>query len=148
MKNKGMLAFAFSAVLAAAPALAQETQSAEGASLYFVGLADGAVVTSPVTVVFGLSGMGVAPAEVEVAATGHHHLLIDRAPFGEGEFGAEELVLSIPKDDNHVHFGGGQTQATLDLPPGRHTLQLVLGDHGHVPHVPPVVSEVITITVE
>lgn len=148
MKTNRIGALAICVALAAASGLAQETPSSEGASVYFVGLADGAVVTSPVTVVFGLSGMGVAPAEVEVSMTGHHHLLLNRPAFGEGEFGAEELVLSIPKDDNHIHFGGGQTQAVLDLPPGRHTLQLVLGDHGHVPHVPPVVSEVITITVQ
>jgi len=128
--------------------VAQDTPAPEGASVYFVGLADGAVVTSPVTVVFGLAGMGVAPAEVERENTGHHHLFVNRPPFGEGEFGAEELTLAIPNDDNHRHFGGGQTQVTLDLPPGQHTLQLVLGDQGHVPHVPPVVSEVITITVK
>jgi hypothetical protein len=148
MTNRGVLVIGLTAALAAMPAGAQDTPSAEGASVYFVGLDNGAVVSSPVTVVFGLAGMGVAPAEVEAEKTGHHHLLLNRAPFGEGEFGEEELVLAIPKDDNHLHFGGGQTQAVLDLPPGEHTLQLVLGDHGHVPHVPPVVSEVITITVE
>jgi hypothetical protein len=91
---------------------------------------------------------GVAPAETDRENTGHHHLLINRAPFGEGEYGAEELELALPADDNHKHFGGGQTEVTLDLPPGSHTLQLVLGDKGHVPHDPPVVSEVITITVQ
>lgn len=101
-------------------------------------------MTGRVTVLFGLTGMGVAPAEVAVEATGHHHLLIDRAPFGEGD----EASYAIPADDNHRHFGKGQTEVTLDLPPGTHTLQLVMGDHGHVPHVPPVVSEVVTITVE
>ncbi|MFN3537929.1 MAG: DUF4399 domain-containing protein [Brevundimonas sp.] len=136
------------ALVAAFPAFAQETPSPEGARLYFVGLEDGAKVASPLTVVFGLSGMGVAPAEVERANTGHHHLLINRPPFGEGEFGAEEFTLAIPADDNHRHFGGGQTQVTVELPPGDHSLQLVLGDHGHVPHVPAVVSERITITVE
>lgn len=136
------------AMVTAGATTAQETPSPEGARLYFVGLEDGATVSSPVTVVFGLAGMGVAPAEVERANTGHHHLLINRPAFGEGEFGAEELTLSIPADDNHRHFGAGQTQVTLDLPPGAHSLQLVLGDHGHVPHVPPVMSERITITVE
>lgn len=125
----------------------QETPSPEGARVYFVGLEDGATVTSPVTVVFGLSGMGVAPAEVQRDKTGHHHLLINRPALGEGAFGAEEFTLAIPNDDNHRHFGGGQTQVTLELPPGQHSLQLVLGDHGHVPHVPPVVSDRITITV-
>jgi hypothetical protein len=135
-------------LLCAMPAFAQETPSPEGASVYFIGLEDGAVVQSPVTIRFGLTGMGVAPAETVAEGTGHHHLLVDRAPFGEGEFGAEEFTLAIPKDDNHMHFGKGQTEVTLDLPPGTHTLQLVLGDAGHVPHVPPVVSAQITITVE
>ncbi len=134
--------------LVAAPAFAQGTPSPEGAELYFVGLENGATVAAPVTVRFGLRGMGVAPAEVERDGTGHHHLLLNRPPLGEGEFGAEEFSLALPSDDNHRHFGGGQTEVTLDLPPGEHTLQLVLGDHGHVPHDPPVVSEVITIVVE
>lgn len=138
------------AALAALPVFAgaQGTPAPDGARVYFVNLEDGQTVTSPVTVVFGLEGMGVAPAEVDRENTGHHHLLINRAPFGAGEFGAEELELALPADDNHKHFGGGQTQVTIDLPPGSHTLQLVLGDKGHVPHVPPVVSDVITITVE
>lgn len=136
------------ALLSAMPAFAQGTPASEGAAVYFIGLEDGAVVTSPVTIRFGLTGMGVAPAETVADGTGHHHLLVDRAPFGEGEFGAEEFTLAIPKDDNHMHFGKGQTEVTLDLPPGEHTLQLVLGDAGHVPHAPPVVSARITITVE
>ncbi|MGL6212150.1 MAG: DUF4399 domain-containing protein [Paracoccaceae bacterium] len=130
--------------LCATPVLAQETPSPEGAAVYIISPENGATVTGPVTVQFGLKGMGVAPAEVQVENTGHHHLLINRAPFGEGE----EAVFAIPADDNHVHFGKGQTEVTLELGPGTHTLQLVLGDHGHVPHVPPVVSEVVTITVE
>jgi hypothetical protein len=134
--------------LVASPAFAQGTPSSEGAELYFIGLENGATVSAPVTVRFGLRGMGVAPAEVEREGTGHHHLLLNRPPLGVGELGAEEFTLAIPADDNHRHFGGGQTEVTLDLPPGEHTLQLVLGDHGHVPHDPPVVSEVITITVE
>ena len=132
----------------ASPVFAQGTPSPEGAELYFIGLEDGATVSAPVTVHFGLRGMGVAPAEIEREGTGHHHLLLNRPPLGEGEFGAEEFTLAIPADDNHRHFGGGQTEVILDLPPGEHTLQLVLGDHGHVPHDPPVVSEVITIIVE
>jgi hypothetical protein len=141
-------AIALSLTFLAAPGFAQETPSPEGAAVYFIGLEDGAVVTSPVTVRFGLTGMGVAPAETVLENTGHHHLLVDRAPFGEGEFGAEELTLAIPNDDNHRHFGKGQTEVVLELPPGEHTLQLVLGDAGHVPHVPPVMSAPITITVE
>jgi hypothetical protein len=134
--------------LAVSPAFAQGTPSSEGAELYFIGLENGATVSAPVTVRFGLRGMGIAPAEVEREGTGHHHLLLNRPPLGEGEFGAEEFTLALPADDNHRHFGGGQTEVTLDLPPGEHTLQLVLGDHGHVPHDPPVVSEVITIIVQ
>ncbi|WP_299899531.1 DUF4399 domain-containing protein [uncultured Ruegeria sp.] len=125
-----------------------ETSSNPDAKVYFVNLSDGDTVQSPVTVVFGLSGMGVAPAGTEKENTGHHHLLLDRPPLGEGEDGADELANGLPADDNHIHFGGGQTEVTLDLPSGQHTLQLVLGDAGHVPHATPIVSEVITITVE
>ncbi|RVT87094.1 DUF4399 domain-containing protein [Rhodobacteraceae bacterium CCMM004] len=136
------------ALLAAGPVFAQGTPAPEGVELYFVTPQDGETVSSPVTVRFGLSGMGVAPAGTEKDGTGHHHLLLNRAPFGEGEFGEEEFVLAVPADDNHIHFGGGQTEVTLDLPPGQHTMQLVLGDHGHVPHDPPITSGVITVTVE
>jgi len=136
------------ALWAAAPALAGDTPAPEGAEVYVVNLEDGATVSSPVTVVFGLEGMGVAPAGVEMEDTGHHHILLDRPPFGEGPDDAEILTSGIPSDDHHRHFGGGQTQATLDLEPGEHTLQLLLGDPFHVPHDPPIVSEVITITVE
>ena len=122
------------------------TPFAAGAVQYFIGLEDGATVKSPVTVRFGLTGMGVAPAETVLENTGHHHLLIDVPPFGSDD--PEALTLSIPADDNHMHFGKGQTEVTLDLAPGTHTLQLVLGDAGHVPHVPPVMSAPITITVQ
>ena len=135
--------------LLAAPVWAGgETPSNPDARVYFANLSDGDTVTAPVTVVFGLSGMGVAPAGIEKENTGHHHLLIDRPPLGQGEDGADELSNGLPSDDNHLHFGGGQTEVTLDLAPGQHTLQLVLGDYGHVPHATPVVSDVITITVE
>jgi hypothetical protein len=124
------------------PANAGETPAPEGVKLYFVGLKDGDTVANPVTIRFGLSGMGVAPAGTEKENTGHHHLIIDEAIEGE------ELNEPIPADDNHKHFGGGQTETTLDLPAGTHTLQLVLGDWTHIPHDPPVMSEKITITVE
>ncbi|MBO6893996.1 MAG: DUF4399 domain-containing protein [Roseibium sp.] len=129
-------------------ALAGETPSAPDAKVYFVNLKDGDVVKSPVTVIFGLSGMGVAPAGIEKENTGHHHLFVNRPPLGEGEDGADELIYNIPADENHIHFGGGQTETSLDLPAGTHTLQMVLGDMNHIPHDKPVVSEVITITVE
>jgi len=139
----------FAAAFAVAtPVLAGETPAPEGAAVYFANLENGATVSSPVTVIFGLSGMGVAPAGTEKEMTGHHHLLLNRPTLGEGQFGEEEFELAIPSDDNHRHFGGGQTEISVDLAPGEHTLQLVLGDHNHVPHVPPVVSEVITINVE
>ncbi|MEM6887524.1 MAG: DUF4399 domain-containing protein [Pseudomonadota bacterium] len=125
-----------------------ETPSNPDAEVYFVNLDDGATVSSPVTIVFGLRGMGVAPSGVEKEMTGHHHLLVDRPPLGEGEGGADELEFGLPADDNHLHFGGGQTETTLELAPGEHTLQLVLGDAGHVPHSTPIVSDVITITIE
>jgi len=146
---KPLIALTLAAALAGAtPALAGDTPAPEGAEVYFAGLEDGATVSNPVTVIFGLTGMGVAPAGTEKDATGHHHLLIDRPPLGEGPDGAEELEYGLPADENHRHFGGGQTEITLDLAPGTHTLQLVLGDHNHVPHDPPIVSEVITIAVE
>ncbi|TMM52796.1 DUF4399 domain-containing protein [Sulfitobacter sabulilitoris] len=144
-----VLAIATATLLTTLPALAGgETPSNPDARVYFVNLEDGATVTSPVMIVFGLSGMGVAPAGTEQEMTGHHHLLIDRPPLGEGEDGADELSMGLPSDDHHKHFGGGQTETTIELPPGEHTLQLVLGDYGHVPHATPIVSDVITITVE
>jgi len=124
------------------PALAGETPSPEGAKVYFIGLEDGASVSSPVTVRFGLRGMGVAPAGVRQDNTGHHHLIIDEAIEGD------ELNMPIPADDNHIHFGGGQTETTLELAPGTYTMQLVLGDWVHIPHDAPVMSERITVTVE
>ena len=128
--------------LAAAPAFADRTPSPEGASVYIVSPEDGATVTNPVTVIFGLSGMGVAPAGIDMANTGHHHLLINVTP-DEVDFDNP-----LPADDQHVHFGGGQTQVTKELPAGAHTLLLLLGDANHIPHDPPVMSEAITITVE
>jgi hypothetical protein len=128
------------AVAALAPASAQ-TPSPAGAKVYFINLKDGAEVDSPFLVQFGLSGMGVAPAGVEKPNTGHHHLLIDTT------MTPEQMKEPIPADDNHKHFGGGQTEALVTLPKGQHTLQLLLGDWTHIPHVPPVMSEPITITV-
>ena len=145
---KAILTATFLTLMASSAWAGGQTPSNPDATVYFVNLSDGDVVQSPVTVVFGLTGMGVAPAGAEVENTGHHHLLIDRPPIGEGEDGADELAYGLPSDDNHLHFGGGQTEVTLDLAPGDHTLQLVLGDAGHVPHATPIVSGVITITVE
>lgn len=134
--------------LSAVAVLAQQTAAPDGARVYFVNLEDGATTASPVKIVFGLSGMGVAPAGTEKENTGHHHVLLNRAPFGEGAEDAEMLLDGLPADDHNKHFGGGQTEVMLDLAPGQHSLQLVLGDMNHVPHDPPIASEVITITVE
>ena len=136
-----LLVAAATMAIATLAVASERTPAPEGAAVAIIQPANGATVASPVTVYFGLSGMGIAPAGVEWGDTGHHHLLIDM-----GEFASYDEA--IPFDDNHRHFGGGQTQVTLDLPAGEHTLQLVLADWQHLPHDPPIVSERITITVE
>jgi len=115
------------------------TTAPTGARVYFVNLKDGDTVTRPVKVVMGLSGMGIAPAGIEFPDTGHHHLIVDAPTPPAGQV--------IAADTNHIHFGKGQTETMLELEPGRHTLQLVLGDRNHVPHQPAIVSDVIAITV-
>ena len=125
----------------ATPAADTRTKAPPGASLYFISPQDGATVGTEVVVTFGLKGMGVAPAGVVVDKTGHHHLLIDvEVPPDAGQ--------PIPTDAHHVHFGGGQTQTTITLTPGTHTLQLNLGDALHRQFDPPMLSEKITITVK
>ncbi len=117
------------------------TPSPGGAKVYFVEPKNGAEVTGPVKVVFGLApAMGVAPAGVQQKNTGHHHLLIDNP--------AVDLTQPLPTSDQVKHFGGGQTETTVTLAPGTHKLQLVLGDWKHQPHGPAVTSETITITVK
>jgi hypothetical protein len=131
------------AVMLGAPAVAfGETAAPPHASVYFISPKDGDAVISPFKVQFGLSGMGVAPAGVDKPNTGHHHLIIDAT------LSAQELKEPIASDATHVHFGGGQTEATVTLPPGKHTLQLVLGDWSHIPFNPPIMSSVITVTVK
>lgn len=125
--------------LAAPAAEMERTPAPEGATVYFITPADGERVASPVTVRFGTSGIGVAPSGVDHEKTGHHHLLVDT--------GLPNMNSPIPSDDKHRHFGGGQTQTRIDLEPGEHTLQLLMGDAKHVPHDPPVASKQITITV-
>lgn len=127
------------ALFAAATVLAREPSTA-GAEVYIVSPKDGAKVESPVTVVFGLKGMGVAPAGIKFDGTGHHHLIVDSDP-------PADLSQPLPATEKSIHFGKGQTETTLTLPPGTHTLQLVLGDALHIPHEPPVISKKITITV-
>ncbi len=118
-----------------------KTPSPEGARVYIISPKDGATVKSPVRVRFGLVGMGVAPAGVDFPNTGHHHLIIDLDEL-------PSMDLPLPATENVVHFGLGQTEAKIELSPGEHTLQLVLGDKIHLPHSPPVISKKITITVE
>jgi len=111
-----------------------------GARVFIIEPADGAVVNSPLTVIFGAENVSVTHAGVFKPATGHHHLIID-APL-------PELTQPVPANDNYVHFGKGQTETTVELAPGTHTLRLLLADGNHIPHEPPLVSEIITITVE
>ena len=125
----------------AAPGAEGRQASSQGAEVYLITPQDGETVSNPVTVVFGLKGMGVAPVGTLKENTGHHHLLIDAKKL-------PSLDQPIPMDDHHKHFGGGQTETSLTLAPGRHTLQLLLGDLTHIPHQPPVVSKKITITVK
>lgn len=138
MKHKLALFSGFIAALGLSAALIAQQSAPEGARVYIVSPANGATVERTFTVVFGLSGMGVAPAGIEMPNTGHHHLLInkDSLPAAGQPLGADVM-----------HFGLGQTETTVTLEPGTHTLQLVLGDHLHVPHNPPVMSEKITVTV-
>lgn len=128
--------------LAAAQGM-ERSNAPEDARVYFITPNDGETVTSPVTVRFGLEGMGVAPAGIDKDMTGHHHLLID-----VDDSNMPALDMPLPTSDHVVHFGGGQTEVSIELEPGQHSLQLLLGDHRHVPHDPAVMSEKITITVE
>ena len=124
------------------PAEMPRTASPEGAQVYIISPRDAASLTAgEIIVQFGLKGMGVAPAGIEFLDTGHHHLLVNVETLPPSN-------LPILADDQHLHFGKGQTETTLRLEPGTYTLQLLLGDKNHVPHDPPVVSEKITITVE
>ncbi|MGE5625362.1 MAG: DUF4399 domain-containing protein [Bacillota bacterium] len=122
------------------PAAPARSAAPAGAAVYFIAPHDGEVIAGPVTVVMGLKGMGIAPAGVQHPDTGHFHLIVDA--------GLPPADLPIPKDDQHLHFGGGQTETTLSLKPGKHTLQILLGDYAHMSFNPPVVSEKITITVK
>ena len=137
------IAFLAGACVAQAQGTAELPRSAAPATakVYFIAPADGETVARTFTVRFGLSGMGVAPAGIQMENTGHHHLLVDLdalPPQGQ----------PLPNDAQHIHFGKGQTETTLTLPPGTHTLQLLLGDHLHIPHQPVVASEKITVPVE
>jgi hypothetical protein len=125
--------------MAALPALAGTTPAPPDSHLYIGWPNDHEVVKSPFHLWMGLRGMGVAPKGVDLPNTGHHHLIIDEP--------LPPMDRPIPADRHHLHFGAGETEADIDLPPGKHTLQLLMGDKDHIPHNPPVVSRKITITV-
>jgi hypothetical protein len=140
MKPMRHLALMAVSMLSMAPmAGAQQHTMPENARVYILWPSDGQVVRGGFWVRMGLADAGVAPAGVEKANTGHHHLLVD--------VDLPPLDQEIPNDRNHLHFGLGQTEARLDLPPGKHTIQLLLGDENHVPHQPPLYSKRITVTV-
>lgn len=133
-------ATAETAAPAEAPAELERSTSAEGARVFFISPSDGDTVSNPIRVEFGIEGMDVVKAGVDQPRSGHHHLLIDT--------GLPDLTMPIPADEHHIHFGDGSTSTEITLPPGQHTLSMLLGDHRHIPHDPPLVSEPITITVE
>lgn len=131
----------FAAMVFSTPAFAlDQTPAPAGAKAYIISPKDGSTVSSPVKVVFGLEGMGIAPAGTDNDKTGHHHLIIDAdlPPLNE----------PIPADEHYRHFGGGQTETMLELAPGSHSLQLIMGDQNHIPFKPEIVSEKISVTVK
>jgi hypothetical protein len=137
--SKSLVALMFFVLPVVANAV-DKNSSPENAEVFITTPKDGEELSNPVVVQFGIKGMEVAKAGTQTPNTGHHHLLIDAA--------LPALDQPIAKDANHMHFGGGQTEATLTLAPGKHTLQLLLGDGNHVPHHPAVASKVISITVK
>jgi hypothetical protein len=141
MRTAMIGAFVAGAILVLAPAFAARTPAPENAEANIIWPTDGTVIHGgKFWVRMGLRNMGVSPKGVKLANTGHHHLLIDAdlPPMDE----------QIPSDRNHLHFGAGESEARIELPPGKHTLQLLLGDHDHIPHDPPVHSKKITIIVQ
>jgi len=136
-----LLATTLAAALAAPWAAAQErSPSPHGAKVFIISPKNGETVHNPFVVKFGLKGMVIAPAGTKAENSGHHHLLIDTDP-------PADMSVPLPATDKIVHFGKGQTETTLTLPPGKHTLQLEFADYVHIPHNPPVISKKITITV-
>ncbi len=123
---------------AAAPALPRKA-SPPGAMVYIISPEDGEEVQSPVTVVFGIKGAGIAPAGIDLPNTGHHHLIVDSE--------LVSMATPIPADAQHIHFGLGQTEATVELSTGEHVLRLALGDYLHIPHDPPLLSDPVTVQV-
>jgi hypothetical protein len=139
--NRLFLALCFT-LLGPLAAAQDRTAPAAGAEVYFIAPRDGATVTGPVTVRFGLKGMGIAPAGVKFDNTGHHHLLIDT------DFSSLGLDAPLPATDKILHFGKGQTETVLTLTPGKHTLEIVFADYLHKSFDPPLHSKKITITVK
>jgi len=134
--------FAAAAITMAAPAWAGSTPAPADATAGFANLKDGDTVKSPFVVKFAETGLKILPAGADVPNSGHYHLLIDTT------LSPEQMKFAIPKDATHLHFGKGQTEASVSLPPGKHTLQVVMGDGEHELHNPPVMSKPITITVQ
>jgi hypothetical protein len=137
----GSSVFLSAAAQAPAAAALPRTPAPPGAKVYIISPRDGATAKSPVLVVFGLSGMGIAPAGTKAENTGHHHLLIDTDI-------PKDTAAPLPSNEHIRHFGKGQTEASIELAPGKHTLQLVMGDYEHVPFDPVLASKKITITVK
>lgn len=141
MLRKTIVAAWATALWGIGPALADRTPSPPNAEVYFIWPADGTVIHGgKFWVRMGLRNMGIAPKGIEMPHVGHHHLLVDTD--------LPPMDQQIPNDRNHLHFGAGETEARVELPPGKHTLQLLLGDYNHVPHDPPVYSKKITVTVK
>ena len=126
-------------------AITEETSlfsnSPENAAVFILEPGDGSTVSSPVTIKFGISNMLVAPAGTDLENSGHHHILLDLVEL-------PDMSQSLPANDNIIHFGKAQTETIIELNPGTHTLQLLLGNYLHIPHTQPVISKKITITVE
>lgn len=140
MLKKLLLAVLATAIFGVGAVLAGRSPAPPNAEVFIIWPADGAVITGgKLWVRMGLHNMGIAPKGIDLPHVGHHHLLIDSElpPFDE----------PIPSDRNHLHFGAGETEARIELPPGKHTLQLLLGDPNHIPHDPPIYSKKISITV-
>ncbi|WP_114325975.1 DUF4399 domain-containing protein [Candidatus Colwellia aromaticivorans] len=135
------LALVFTSLSSIALSNEVKSTSPANANVYFITPVDGQTVSSNFTVKFGLSGMGVSPAGLDKKNTGHHHILIDTNTL-------PNMLAPLPATDKIKHFGGGQTETQLTLSPGKHTLQLVLGNHQHIPHSTPVISKKITVIVK
>ena len=118
-----------------------KSNSNDNAKVFIISPENNSTVTNPVKIVFGASGMKIVPAGVNENFSGHHHLLIDVKEL-------PDLSKPIPSDKNYLHFGKGQKSAEIHLKKGVHTLQLLLGDHMHIPHTSPIYSEKIRITVK